>query len=101
VSGTSKYLPVTGTSLQWLSNTESDVFVTDRQDSLLPRCRFSSVSRRPVIATLDSAGFQKDTGRPSAFARGVGSGTDEAAEAVLMAAIPQTARVHRYDTKAK
>src|SRR5436190_1007599 len=107
VSGTPKYLPVTGTSLQWLSNTESDVFRNGPAGLyyyLVAGRWFSSSSLEGPwkFATLDlPPAFKKiPVDHPRSRVLASVPGTGGAAEGFLMGAIPQRARVHRYDTKA-
>jgi hypothetical protein len=102
-----KYVPVMGTRLQWVSNTESDVFrmgTTGPVYFLISGRWFSAPSFTGpwtfVTPTLPED-FKKiplshDRSRVLASV----PGTDQAAEAVLLAQIPQTARVSKKEIKA-
>ena len=107
LTGEPNYAAVTGTGLLWVSNTESDVFRVGKTG--------------PVYYIVAGRWFSApDFGGPWTFAtpslpadfkkiplehersRVLASvpGTDQAAEAVLLAQIPQTARVNKKELKA-
>jgi hypothetical protein len=107
LTGEPSYAAIGKTGLLWVSNTESDVFRMGRTGAV-----YYLVAGRWVSAP-DFTGPWKfaTTSLPAAFkaiplehdrSRVLASvpGTDQAAEAVLLAQIPQTARVSRKETKA-
>src|SRR5918995_7574 len=107
LTGAPKYLPVTGTTLLWVSNTESDVFRLGKSGLLyyLVAGRWFSApdfSGPWTFATpslpLDFKRIPLEHDRSRVLASV--PGTDQAAEAVLIAQIPQTARVNKKDIKA-
>ena len=107
VSSPIKYLPVSGTSLLWLTGTESDVFRNGNAGLfyyLVAGRWFSSASLEGPwkFATLDlPPDFKKiPADHPRSRVLASVPGTDQAAEAVLMATIPQTASVNRLQLKA-
>ena len=107
LTGEPAYRPVQGTGLQWVSNTESDVFRMGPKGAV-----YYLVAGRWFTAT-DFTGpwtFATPT-LPADFkkipieherSRVLASvpGTDQAIEAVLLAQIPQTARVNKKEIKA-
>jgi hypothetical protein len=107
LTGEPSYLLVQGTDLLWVSNTESDVFRMGKTGPVyyLVAGRWFSAPDYPgpwtfATPTLPAA-FKKiplehDRSRVLASV----PGTDQAAEAVLVAQIPQTARVNKKDAKA-
>jgi hypothetical protein len=107
LQGAPNYLAITGTNLLWVSNTESDVF---RQGKTGPI--FFLISGRWFSApdftgpwTFATTKLPEDFKKvPLSHARSrvLASvpGTDQAAEAVLLAQIPETARVSKKDIKA-
>ena len=107
LTGEPKYAPVTGTGLQWVSNTESDVFrmgTTGTVYYLVAGRWFSAPDFTGpwTFATPSLPGDFKQISLEHPRSRVLASvpGTDQAAEAVLLASIPQTARVNRKETKA-
>jgi hypothetical protein len=107
VTGEPKYTPVAGTGLQWVSNTESDVFrlgTTGAVYYLVAGRWFSAPDfAGPWTFATPSlpADFKKiSLEHPRSRVLASVPGTDQAAEAVLLAGIPQTARVSRKETKA-
>jgi hypothetical protein len=107
VTGEPKYAPVQGTGLQWVSNTESDVFRVGTTGPV-----YYLVAGRWFLAA-DFAGpwtfatptlpadFKKiPLEHPRSRVLASVPGTDAAAEAVLLAQIPQTARVNKKELKA-
>jgi hypothetical protein len=107
LTGAPNYLAVTGTTLLWVSNTESDVF---RQGKTGPI--FFLISGRWFSApdfngpwTFATPTLPEDFKKiPVSHARSrvLASvpGTDQAAEAILLAQVPETARVSKKDIKA-
>jgi hypothetical protein len=107
LAGEPKYVPVMGTRLQWVSNTESDVFrmgTTGPVYFLISGRWFSAPSFTgpwTFVTPNLPEDFKKiplshDRSRVLASV----PGTDQAAEAVLLAQIPQTARVSKKEIKA-
>ena len=107
LTGEPKYIPVQGTALLWVSNTETDVFrmgktgavyylVTGRwftAPDFTGPWTFATVS---LPADFKKIPVEHERSRVLASV----PGTDQAAEAVLLAQIPQTARVSKKETKA-
>jgi len=107
LSGPPKYEPVAGTSLLWVSNTESDVFRAGKAGLvyyLVSGRWFSSPGFDGpwTFATLNlPADFQKiSLEHPRSRVLAAVPGTQQAAEAVLLAQVPQTARVNKKELKA-
>src|SRR5688572_14618683 len=107
LAGQPTYRPVTGTNLMWMSNTESDVFRMGKTGSIyyLVAGRWFSAPdftgpwtfATPTLpADFKKISLEHERSRVLASV----PGTDEAAEAVLLAQIPQTARVNRKEVKA-
>jgi hypothetical protein len=107
LKGEPSYLLVQGTSLLWVNNTDSDVFRNGKTGPVyyLVAGRWFSAPDFTgpwTFATLNlPPDFQKiplehDRSRVLASV----PGTDQAAEAVLLASIPQTARVEKKSVKA-
>jgi hypothetical protein len=107
VKGGPLYSPVTGTGLFWVSNTESDVFRLGKNGTV-----FFLVSGRwfsapdfegPWTFATPSlpADFQKiPLEHPRSRVLASVPGTQQAAEAVLLAQVPQRARVNKKELKA-
>jgi hypothetical protein len=107
VTGPPTYVTVSGTKLSWVSNTESDVF---RMGATGPV--YFLVSGRWFTApdfngpwtfatpTLPDDFKNIPLSHPRSRVLASVPGTDQAAEAVLLAQIPQTARVSKKDVKA-
>lgn len=106
LDGEPKFVPVKGTNLLWVSNTTSDVFrMKDASFYLLVSGRWFSAATLQGPWTFATAKLPADFQRiPSDHerARVLASvpGTSEAAEAVLLAQVPQTARVNAKEIKA-
>jgi hypothetical protein len=108
LTGAPAYIPVAGTtSLLWVSNTESDVFRMGNTGPvyfLISGRWFSApdFSGPWTFATLSLPDDFKKIPLSHTRSRVLASvpGTDEAAEAVLLAQIPQTARVSKKEVKA-
>jgi len=107
LTGEPSYLLVTGTSLLWVSNTESDVFRLGKTGPVyfLVAGRWFSAPDFTGPWTFATpklpADFQKiplEHQRSRVLASV--PGTQQAAEAVLLAQVPQTARVNRKEIKA-
>src|SRR5262249_32150671 len=98
---------VKGTSLLWVSNTEGDVFRAGQGGLfyyLVAGRWFSApgLNGQWTFATTSLPEDFKKIPRDHPRSRVLASvpGTDEAAEAVLIASVPQTARVNRKEVKA-
>ena len=107
LKGAPTYLPVPQTNLLWLSNTESDVFRLGKDGPIffLVSGRWFSAPDPAgpwTFATPDLPEDFKKIPLEHKRSRVLASvpGTDEAAEAVLLAQIPQTARVDKKQVKA-
>ena len=107
LTGEPNYLLVGGTQLLWVSNTESDVFRLGKTGAVyyLVAGRWFSApdfaGPWTFATTSLPADFKKiplEHGRSRVLASV--PGTDQAAEAVLLAQIPQTARVNKKEAKA-
>ncbi len=107
LTGAPAYRPVQGTGLQWVSNTESDVFRMGTTGAVyyLVAGRWFTASdftgpwtfATPTLpADFKKIPLEHERSRVLASV----PGTDEAIEAVLLAQIPQTARVNKKETKA-
>ena len=107
LTGPPLYKPVSGTKLTWVSNTESDVFRmggTGPVYYLVSGRWFTSASFEGpwTFATPNlPADFQKiPLEHPRSRVLAAVPGTQQAAEAVLLAQVPQTARVNKKELKA-
>ena len=107
LAGKPDYEPVPGTSLVWVGNTESDVFragPTGPVFYLVSGRWFTSPGfEGPWTFATPSlpADFQKiPLEHPRSRVLAAVPGTQQAAEAVLLAQVPQTARVNRKEVKA-
>jgi len=107
MSGPAQYQAVAGTSLLWVSNTESDVFRVGKTGAvyyLVSGRWFSSPGFDGpwTFATPTLPGdFQKiSLEHPRSRVLAAVPGTQQAAEAVLLAQVPQTARVNKKQLKA-
>jgi hypothetical protein len=107
LTGEPKYTAVTGTPLLWVSNTESDLFRLGAKGSFyyLVAGRWFSAADLAGPWTFATpslpAEFKKiPLEHPRSRVLASVPGTDSAAEAVLLAQIPQTARVNRKEVKA-
>jgi hypothetical protein len=105
--GAPVYSPVSGTRLVWVRNTESDVFRLGASGPvyyLVAGRWFSAPSFKGpwTFATPTLPDDFKKISLEHARSRVLASvpGTPQAAEAVLLAAVPQTARVNRRQVKA-
>ena len=107
LTGEPSYLLVQGTGLLWVSNTESDVFRMGKTGPVyyLVAGRWFSAPDFKGPWTFATPSLPEDFKKISLEherSRVLASvpGTDQAAEAVLLAQIPQTARVNKKETKA-
>jgi hypothetical protein len=108
IQGQPNYLLVPGTSdLLWVSNTEGDVFRTGKTGPvyfLVAGRWFSSPGFTGpwtfATPTMPPAFKQIPLEHPRSRVLASVPGTDQAAEAVLLASVPQTARVSRKEVKA-
>jgi hypothetical protein len=107
LTGEPKYAQVPGTALFWVSNTESDVFRMGKTGLVyyLVAGRWFSAQDFTGPWTFATPSLPDDFkkipvehGRSRVLASV--PGTDQAAEAVLLASIPQTARVNKKELKA-
>jgi hypothetical protein len=107
LTGEPVYAAVKGTQLEWVSNTESDVFrmgktgavyylVTGRWFSAPDFTGPWTFATPTLPADFKKIPLEHERSRVLASV----PGTDQAAEAVLIAQIPQTARVNKKETKA-
>ena len=106
LTGEPSYQDVGGTGLFWVSNTESDVFRMGKTGSVyyLVAGRWFSAPDFTgpwTFATLSLPGQFKKISLEHPRSRVLASvpGTDQAAEAVLLAQMPQTARVNKKQLK--
>jgi hypothetical protein len=107
LTGEPAYVTFAGTSLNWVSNTESDLFRMGKTGLVyyLVAGRWFSAPDFTgpwTFATLSLPAEFKKIPVEHERSRVLASipGTDQAAEAVLLAQIPQTARVNKKETKA-
>jgi hypothetical protein len=107
LTGEPAYLAVAGTGLVWVSNTESDVFRMGKTGAVyyLVAGRWFSAPDFTGPWTFATPTLPADFKKISLEhqrSRVLASvpGTDQAAEAVLLAQIPQTARVNKKEVKA-
>ena len=105
--GAATYAPVPGTSLLWVNNTDSDVFRVGQKGAIyyLVAGRWFSAPDFKGPWTFATLSLPEDFKKiPLEFERSrvLASvpGTQQAAEAVLLASIPQTARVNRKELQA-
>ncbi|MGE5813972.1 MAG: hypothetical protein ACM36C_05760, partial [Acidobacteriota bacterium] len=107
LTGEPNYILVPGTELLWVSNTDSDVFRLGKTGSLyyLVAGRWFSApdftgpwtfATPSLPADFKKIPLEHDRSRVLASV----PGTEQAAEAVLIAQIPQTARVNKKEVKA-
>jgi hypothetical protein len=107
LTGEPNYVTVQGTGLLWVSNTESDVFRMGKAGTVyyLVAGRWFSApdftgpwtfATPSLPADFKKIPLEHDRSRVLVSV----PGTDQAAEAVLLAQIPQTARVNKKDVKA-
>jgi hypothetical protein len=107
LDGEPKYIPVQGSGLLWVSNTESDLFRLGKDGSFyyLVAGRWFSAPNLNSSWTFVTPKLPADFKRislehPRSRVLASVPGTQQAAEAVLLAQIPQTARVNVKEVKA-
>ncbi len=107
LTGEPAYAPVAGTRLSWVSNTEADVFRIGRNGDVyfLVAGRWFSAPDFTGPWTFATpnvpADFQKiPLEHPRSRVLASVPGTEQAAEAVLLAQVPQTARINKKEIKA-
>jgi hypothetical protein len=107
LSGPPSYLLITGTKLLWVSNSESDVFRLGKTGPVyfLVSGRWFSAPDFNGPWTFATQALPEDFKKipvehPRSRVLASVPGTDEAAEAVLLAQVPQTARIDKKQVKA-
>jgi hypothetical protein len=107
LTGAPAYVPVPGTQLQWIRNTDSDLFRMGQGGLVyyLVAGRWFSAKDFNGPWTFATPNLPEDFQKISveherSRVLASGPGTDQAVEAVLLAQIPQTARVNKKETKA-
>jgi hypothetical protein len=107
LKGEPKYEPVQGTGLLWVSNTDSDIFRLGKTGAVyyLVTGRWFSAPDFEGPWTFATPKLPEDFKKiplehPRSRVLASVPGTDEAAEALLVAQIPQTARVNKKQVKA-
>ena len=107
LEGAPSYVLVGGTPLLWVNNTESDVFRLGKDGTVyfLVSGRWFSAPDFNGPWTFATQMLPEDfkkipLSHPRSNVLAAVPGTDQAAEAVLLAQIPQTARVSKKDVKA-
>src|ERR1044072_1629523 len=108
IEGKPKFVPVPGTSLLWVSNTESDLFATGTDGPLyyLVAGRWFRAPNFYGHWTFATPNLPEDFRRislehPRSRVLASVPGTQQAAEAVLLAQVPQIARVNKKETRAR
>ncbi len=106
IDGKPKFVPVPGTSLLWVSNTESDLFATGPDGPLyyLVAGRWFKAPNWNGNWTFATPNLPEDFQRislehPRSRVLASVPGTQQAAEAVLLAQVPQVARVNKNEIK--
>jgi hypothetical protein len=107
IEGEPKYQPVSGTSLLWVSNTESDLFRVGKDGAVyyLVAGRWFSSPGFTGPWTFATPNMPEDFKKiplehPRSRVLASVPGTQQAAEGVLLAQVPQTARVSKKELKA-
>jgi len=107
IEGKPKFIPVPGTRLLWVSNTESDLFATGPDGPLyyLVAGRWFKAPNFNGHWTFATSTLPEDFRKislehPRSRVLASVPGTQQAAEAVLLAQVPQIARVNREQIKA-
>ena len=107
IQGAPKYVPVPGTGLLWVSNTESDLFRMGPDGPiyyLVAGRWFSAPNLNGRHWTFVTPNLPEDFSRislehPRSRVLASVPGTQQAAEAVLLAQVPQIARVNKKELK--
>jgi hypothetical protein len=107
LQGAPQYLVVSGTKLLWVSNTETDLFRMGREGPVyfLASGRWFSAPSFEGPWTFATPSLPDDFKKislehPRSRVLASVPGTDQAIEAILLAQIPQTARVNKKEIKA-
>jgi hypothetical protein len=107
IEGEPKYVPVPGTGLLWVSNTESDLFRMGRTGPLyyLVAGRWFRAPNLNGNWTFATPNLPEDFTKislehPRSRVLASVPGTQQAAEAVVLAQVPQIARVNKKELKA-
>ncbi|HET6647130.1 MAG TPA: hypothetical protein VFH01_07370 [Pyrinomonadaceae bacterium] len=107
IEGKPKFVPVPGTKLLWVSNTESDLFATGPDGPLyyLVAGRWFRAPNFNGIWTFATPTLPEDFRRislehPRSRVLASVPGTQQAAEAIVLASVPQIARVNKKEIKA-
>ena len=107
IEGQPKYVPVPGTQLLWVSNTESDLFRLGKDGPFFYLVtgrwfKAPAISGPWTFATPELPEDFKHISLEHPRSRVLASvpGTQQAAEAVLLAQVPQIARVNKKEIKA-
>jgi hypothetical protein len=107
IDGKPKFVPVPGTGLLWISNTESDLFATGTDGPLyyLVAGRWFRAPNFNGNWVFASPNLPEDFSKislehPRSRVLASVPGTQQAAEAVVLAQVPQIARVNRNELKA-
>jgi hypothetical protein len=107
IQGEPKYVPVPNTGLQWVSNTEADLFRMGADGPFYYLVagrwfRAPNLNSSWTFATPELPEDFKKISLEHPRSRVLASvpGTDQAAEAVLLAQVPQIARVNKKEIKA-
>ena len=107
IQGEPKYVPVPGTGLLWVSNTEADLFRMGESGPfyyLVAGRWFSAPNLNSswnfATPTLPEDFKKISLEHPRSRVLASVPGTDQAAEAVLLAQVPQIARVNKKEIKA-
>ncbi|HKO45319.1 MAG TPA: hypothetical protein VJU84_18745 [Pyrinomonadaceae bacterium] len=106
LDGKPKFVPVPGTSLLWISNTESDLFATGPDGPLyyLVAGRWFRAPNFNGHWTFVTPNLPEDFRRislehPRSRVLASVPGTQQAAEAIVLASVPQIARVNKKEIK--
>ena len=107
LDGKPKFVPVPGTSLLWVSNTESDLFATGTDGPLYYLVagrwfRAPNFNGHWTFVTPNlPEGFRRiSLEHPRSRVLAAVPGTQQAAEAIVLASVPQLARVNKNEIKA-
>ncbi|HQR38913.1 MAG TPA: hypothetical protein PLF26_10985, partial [Blastocatellia bacterium] len=107
LAGAPKYIHVEGTGLEWVSNTDSDVFRMGTTGTIyyLVSGRWFSAPNFSGPWTFATPNLPEDfknipRSHTRSYVRASVPGTDEAIDAVLLANVPTTARVNKKELQA-